>query len=95
VLVNILILVVYFSVDYAQTHTVWRLADMDATTDYWRIKDSDWLPWTDETGAAYLTDQTTTSEAEIERADRAGGQQRTRTLVRMRCFGTTDRLKTH
>ena len=39
--VNVLILIIYFSIDYSQTHSVKRIADI---TDYWRLKDNEWIP---------------------------------------------------
>jgi hypothetical protein len=95
VLVNILILIVYFSIDYSQTHSVKRLADLDRVTDYWRLKDSDWLPRTDETGDIFFLDTTTTSEGEIERLGREEEQQKAQTRVRMRYFSQGERLKSH
>tara|TARA_Y100000034_G_C6907949_1_gene421933 strand:+ start:2194 stop:3036 length:843 start_codon:yes stop_codon:yes gene_type:complete len=44
VLVNILILVVYFSIDHSQTHSIKQLADLSMEANYWRLDDIAWIP---------------------------------------------------
>jgi len=90
ILVNILILIVYFSIDYSQTHSVKRLADLASVSNYWRLADDDWIPRKD------LKDETTTSFTEVakDRIKEYTLQKRAESRLHVRRFErTNNRLK--